>query len=177
MLKCFRKVIVFLSIIFVSIIISGCIRYEYLPIYSDLAVRVSPAVIVDLTTQQYIEKTFVVEPSYEGLHAIWMDLDFSYKYNVDDPVNIYKLKNSVIIKIFKDNEMIFLDNNINIFETFRRINDFSKQEDNAFNIKFAGFYGGVNLESAIEYKITVETFFGDNLLEMRKCILRLDKRE
>jgi hypothetical protein len=176
MFKYFREKIVFLSVILVSIIISGCIRYKYLPVYSDLAVRIAPAVIVDLTIQQYIEKMFVVEPSYEGLHAIWMDLDFSYKYNVDDPVNIYILKNSVIIKIFKDNEMIFLSS-LDIFETFRRINDFSKQEDNAFNIKFAGFYGGVNLESAIEYKITAETSFGDNLLEMRKCILRLDKRE
>ena len=176
MFKYFRELIVFLSVILVSIFISGCIREKYLPVYSDLATRVAPAVILDLTTQQNIEKTFVVKPTYEGLHAIWMDLDFSYKYNVDDPVNIYKLKNSVIIKIFKDNEMIFLSS-LDIFETFSRINDFSKQEDNAFNIKFAGFYGGVNLESAIEYKITAETSFGDNLLEMRKCILRLDKRE
>jgi len=59
MFKYFREKIVFLSIILVSIIISGCIRYKYLPVYSDLATRIAPAVIVDLTTQQYIEKMYI----------------------------------------------------------------------------------------------------------------------
>jgi hypothetical protein len=74
-----------------------------------------------------------------------------------------------------DNEVIFL-NKINIFETLKTSNNFTKIED-TINIKFIGFYGGVNLESGIVYKIKVKPIFGENLLEIKKCKMSIEKHE
>jgi hypothetical protein len=168
------KLVKSIIITIMTFIVFGCCRTVYISEYDDRAIRVYPAVILDLTEKQYIEKYFTVKDSYYGMHTIWINGDISIERRIIN--SAYRFDNNIKVTIYKDDEIILL-NNININDPIRSHNFSSITDDNIISRKFHSFYGGVYLESGVEYKITVETYFGENLIEIRNFSLSIDKRE
>jgi hypothetical protein len=175
-----KKIIIFVSIAVPLFLITGCLLMIYLLGNSFKGGEMRKWILdvdLDLKTERIIEEDFIREydpewdfpidnDPYEG-NLIVIDLDILYKGDMDNYINI-ELSN---------NDEIVFSNKINVFEPIEKTNDFTKNiSENVINYKLIGTYGKVELKFDEKYKIRVETFFDENLIEIKKLKLSLEKR-
>jgi hypothetical protein len=175
-----NKVIAFVGIIISLCIITGCLLMMSFfgdKENSEWMAKWKRIIVLDLKTERIVEAEFIREfdtewdfphdnDPYEG-HFIVIELDILYNGYMD---------NYIIIELSNDSEIIF-SNKINVFEPIKKTNDFTKSiSENIINYKLIGVYGKVELAFDEKYKIRVETFFDDNLIEIRNIKLSIEKR-
>jgi hypothetical protein len=119
-------------------------------------------VFLDLRTERIIEETFSIryDPDYDvnGEYMILINLDISY--------NEF-MSNYVSIEISNDNEILF-SNKMDILEPMGKYYNKEIRTGNIIDSRFEGLCGKINLEFDRTYKINIETFFDNNLLEIKK---------
>jgi hypothetical protein len=134
---------------------------------------------IDLKADRIINNLFIVnfdsdwdlppEWDEDKEHLIVIDLDILFNE---------VLNNYILIEISTINEIIY-SNKFNIFEPVANHLNSKTQSiitENGINYKLHGIYGEVKLEYDIEYHIKIETYFDDNLIEINKLLLRIEKR-
>jgi len=132
---------------------------------------------IDLSTEESIEKSFIVEfnpewdflagdDPYEGYY-IRLDLDILYRE---------LMSNYIEIEIKYDDETIYF-NKVNIFEPLERNNFRKYEEKNILGIWYMnGLFGVINLEFDVKYQLKIKTYFDSNLIKINKLKFTIEKR-